>query len=91
MKKRSETTVRRQWAARVGGGGRVVIPADLRQTLGVRAGDVVVFESNGEGVRLRPQAEMLRELQDKYRRRWRKPAFSVDAFLAQRKAEWGEE
>jgi AbrB family looped-hinge helix DNA binding protein len=81
----------RQWVVPVGGGGRVVIPAELRQALGVAAGDAVVFESNGTDVKMRSHGEVLRTMQEKYKQRWRKPEFSVDAFLAQRKAAWGED
>lgn len=81
----------RRWVTRVGGGGRVVIPAELRAALGVKQGDAVVFESTGGDVTLRPQAEVIRSLQEKYKKRWKDPKFSVDGFLAGRKAIWGEE
>lgn len=81
----------RRWVTRVGGGGRVVIPAGLRSTLGLKQGDTVVFESMGPDVVLKPQTEVIRTLQDKYKKRWRDPKFSVDAFLSRRKAMWGEE
>jgi AbrB family looped-hinge helix DNA binding protein len=34
--------------------GRVTVPAEIRRTLGVHAGDRILFECDGEGVRLRP-------------------------------------
>jgi hypothetical protein len=46
---------------------------------------------NGNRVTFRPHAEVVRSLQQKYAERWREPEFSVDAFLAERKALWGEE
>ena len=32
----------------------VTVPAEIRRTLGVHAGDRILFECDGEGVRLRP-------------------------------------
>jgi len=81
----------RRWFSRVGGGGRVVVPAELRADLGLKAGDKVVFEASQEGVKLRPHRDIVREIQKKYAQRWKSPEFSVDAFLAERKALWGEE
>jgi antitoxin PrlF len=40
--------------AKVTSKGQVTIPREVRRILGVRAGDKVLFESDDEGVRLRP-------------------------------------
>lgn len=86
--KREQT---RRWVTRIGGGGRVVVPAHLRKKLGLKAGDMVVFEAANDHVTLKPQTEVIRGLQKKYAQRWKSPEFSVDSFLAGRKASWGEE
>lgn len=80
-----------RWVTRIGGGGRVVIPAHLRKKLGLKPGDKVVFEQADDQVTFKPHMEVVRELQKKYAQRWKSPKFSVDAFLAERKASWGEE
>jgi AbrB family looped-hinge helix DNA binding protein len=81
----------RRWLSRIGGGGRVVVPAALRQELGLKPGDAVVFESAEGTVALKPQIEVIRALQEKYGKVWQAPEFSSDSFLAERKSMWGEE
>jgi AbrB family looped-hinge helix DNA binding protein len=34
--------------------GQITIPQEVRRALGVRAGDRLLFESDGKGVRVRP-------------------------------------
>jgi antitoxin PrlF len=34
--------------------GQITVPIEVRRILGVRAGDRLLFESDGEGVRIRP-------------------------------------
>lgn len=34
--------------------GQITVPREVRRVLGVRAGDRLLFESDGEGVRVRP-------------------------------------
>ena len=43
-----------QKRARITSKGQITIPREVRQTLGVRAGDSLVFESDRRGVRVRP-------------------------------------
>ncbi len=81
----------RRWVSRIGGGGRVVVPAQLRGALGLKTGDRVVFEAIDDLVTFKPHVDVVRELQKKYGQRWKSPEFSTDAFLAERKAMWGEE
>lgn len=51
--------VRQRWwtvqkRARITSKGQITIPREVRRTLGVRAGDSLVFESDRKGVRVRP-------------------------------------
>jgi antitoxin PrlF len=41
--------------ARVTSKGQVTIPKEVRRALRIRAGDTLVFETDEEGVRIRPQ------------------------------------
>ncbi len=34
--------------------GQITVPREVRQMLGVRSGDKLLFESDGKGVRIRP-------------------------------------
>jgi AbrB family looped-hinge helix DNA binding protein len=34
--------------------GQITVPVEVRRMLGVKAGDRLLFESDGEGVRIRP-------------------------------------
>ncbi len=43
-----------QKQARITSKGQITVPRDIRRTLGVRAGDRLLFESDSPGVRVRP-------------------------------------
>jgi antitoxin PrlF len=43
-----------QKQARITSKGQITVPKDVRRVLGVRAGDRLVFETDGKGVRVRP-------------------------------------
>ena len=43
-----------QKQARITSKGQITVPREVRRLLGVRAGDRLLFESDGEGVRVRP-------------------------------------
>jgi antitoxin PrlF len=46
-----ELTVQKQ--ARITSKGQITIPRDIRRVLGVEVGDQLLFESDGQGVRVR--------------------------------------
>jgi AbrB family looped-hinge helix DNA binding protein len=48
---------------RIASGGRVVIPADFRNALGVETGDDMVIELNGDELRLRSRQPAIRRVQ----------------------------
>ena len=72
--------------AKVIAGGKIVIPAELRRALGIRDGDSVSLESSADGITLR------REDHDAALGRLREGLkdYSVDQFLRERRADWGE-
>jgi antitoxin PrlF len=43
-----------QRQARITSKGQITVPREVRRILGVRAGDRLLFESDGNGVRVRP-------------------------------------
>ncbi len=45
--------------------GQITVPIEVRRLLGVRAGDRLLFESDGEGVRIKPVRS--KSVFDKYR------------------------
>ncbi len=76
---------------KLGEDGRLVIPAALRKEIGIRAGDTVVVESDGDSLLLRSYDQVLRETQD-YFRQFARPGVSVvDELIADRRAEAARE
>ncbi len=73
---------------RLTNGNRVVIPAAIRKSLGLRVGDAVtlVLQDNGE-VRLLTQAEAVRQAQALVRQHVDKNRSLVDELLAERREE----
>ena len=69
-------------------GNRVVIPAKIRKSLGLRVGDAVtlVLQSNGE-VRLLTQAEALKQAQALVRQHVSVNRSLVEELLAERRQE----
>ncbi len=77
--------------AKVIAGGKIVIPADLRRELGIRDGDTLVVDRTDDGgVRLMTFQQVIRESQEKARAIFGED-YTVDAFLRERRADWGEE
>lgn len=69
-------------------GNRVIIPAAIRKSLGLRVGDAVtlVLQNNGE-VRLLTQAEAVRQAQELVRRHIPLNRSLVEELLAERREE----
>jgi antitoxin PrlF len=53
---------------RIGPGGRIVIPARFRKTIGIGVGDEVVLILDGEGVRLMTPRQAVRRAQELVRK-----------------------
>lgn len=76
---------------RVGDGGRVVIPAAMREEMGIKPGDDILAHVEDGVLHLVSYQENLRRIQDEVSK-YKKPGESVvDEFLAERRAMWGEE
>ena len=71
----------------LGAGGRLVIPAGLRQSLHLKEGDTLVLEADGEAVRLASQETVLKEIQAFFRQGLPEGVSLVDELLAERREE----
>jgi AbrB family transcriptional regulator, stage V sporulation protein T len=77
--------------AKVIAGGKIVIPAELRRELGIKDGDSLVIERDeGGNLLLKTYAQVVKEVQTKFRAMVG-PDYTVDQFLQERRADWGED
>ncbi|MBW6527931.1 AbrB/MazE/SpoVT family DNA-binding domain-containing protein [Sphingomonas sp. RHCKR7] len=72
--------------AKVIAGGKIVIPADLRREFGIKDGDSVALESDGERIAMRRDdpAAALAQLREAMK------GYTVDQFLRERREDCGE-
>ena len=76
---------------RLAAGGRVVIPAEVRQGLGVKEGDELLITPDGDGIRITTVQQAVKEVQAFFGQ-FKKPGESVvDEFLAERREEAAKE
>jgi AbrB family transcriptional regulator, stage V sporulation protein T len=71
-------------------GGKVVIPADMRRELDVKDGDSIVFEREGDVFVVKSYRQVVREVQQRMKELIKEP-FTVDDFIADRRAEAARE
>lgn len=71
-------------------GGKIVIPAELRRDLNLMDGDTLVVERDGDTIVIKPGRQVLREIQAKVKALIKEP-FTVDDFIAERRAEAARE
>src|SRR4051812_42642680 len=77
---------------KLGEAGRLVIPAAMREAMGVKPGDTMIAYVNSDGVlHLQSRRSMLARLQEEAKALKRPGESVVDEFLAERRAMWGEE
>ena len=75
--------------AKVISGGKVVIPAELRRKMGIAAGDTLIFEEDEDGrVVLKTYGQVVREVQEEFRRLIPPGVSLVDDLLAERRREF---
>lgn len=74
-------------AVKVGPGGRIVIPAQLREKLGVKPGDTIWLEEDNEQVRISSVRQTIRKAQELVRQYVPEGVSLVDDLLAERRAE----
>lgn len=77
--------------AKVIAGGKIVIPADLRREFGIKDGDTLILEKgDGGGLSIMTFEQSVRDSQRRARAIFGAD-YSVDQFLRERRADWGEE
>jgi antitoxin PrlF len=77
--------------ARVGVGGRVVIPSDMRSAMGLKVGDEVIIKADDEGLRLQTVRQAIAEAQ-KIVAKYVKPGRSLSKeLIAERRKEAARE
>ena len=76
---------------RVIAGGRIDMPAGIRHALGLKNGDTVFFELDGDDARIRPARSALRRLQDRLRAFKPEHGLMSEKLIAERRAEAGDE
>jgi AbrB family looped-hinge helix DNA binding protein len=74
-------------AVKIGPGGRIVIPAQLREKLGVKPGDTIWLEEDNEQVRISSVRQAIRHVQELVRQYVPEGVSLVDELIAERRAE----
>ena len=80
-----------QVVTKVDKNGRVFIPAEYRRELGLKAGDRVVVQLHSDELRIVPQAEAIRRVQELVARYVPKDRSLADELIAERRAEAARE
>ena len=69
-------------------GGKIVIPAELRREFGLKDGDTLVFEREGNSLVIKTYEQVVREVQATFKAMKSDPNRSmVDELIAERRAE----
>lgn len=76
---------------RIVAGGRVVIPAEVRQGLGVKEGDELLISRDGDGIRITTVQQAVKEVQAYFGQFKKSGERVVDEFLAERREEAAKE
>ena len=80
-----------QSATKVDRHGRVVIPAEYRRALGLRAGDAVVIQLDDGALRILTRAQAIRRAQEIVAKYVSPDRSLVDELIAERRAEAARE
>ena len=68
-------------------GGRLQIPADVRQAMGLADGDTVVMEFKDGELHIRSYMDVIKGVQERMRKYIPEGVSVVDEFIAERRAE----
>lgn len=76
-----------QVKAKLGEGGRIVIPAEYRQALGLQVGDEVILRLEGKELRIFTLNQAIRRAQELVNRYIPKERSLADELIAERRSE----
>lgn len=76
---------------RLGRGGRLVVPAEYRKALGLRVGDEVIIQLEGEALRMFAASRAVRYAQEIVRRYVARDRSLTSELIAERREEAGRE
>ncbi len=68
-------------------GGRIIVPATMRKSMGLQKGDTVLMELHGDELRVRPARSALKRIQAKLRALAPAEGFVSEELIAERRAE----
>ena len=68
-------------------GGRIIVPAAFRKSMGLAKGDAVFMELHGDELRVRPARSALRRIQAKLHALGPSEGLPSDKLIAERQAE----
>ena len=72
-------------------GGRIIVPAAFRQSLGLAKGDTVLMELHDDELRIRPARVALRRIQGKYSARAPADSLVSEELIAERRVKAARE
>ena len=76
---------------KLGPGGRVVIPVEVRAAMELKEGDTLLGEFDGESLKLTAFSHLVREIQKEMMAKVPRGTSVVDEFIAERRKMWGED
>lgn len=79
------------YKVRVAAGGRIVIPAEVRQELGIKEGEDILLSRGQDGYRLTTYHDAIRRAQDLFSGTKKPGEMVVDEFLRERRDEAARE
>jgi AbrB family looped-hinge helix DNA binding protein len=81
----------RPYRVRLAAGGRIVIPAEVRQLLGIRVGEEMLLTQDEVGIRLTTYGQAIQQAQSLFARLKGKGEDIVEGFLRERRDEAAKE
>lgn len=77
--------------AKVNESGRVVIPIQFREAMGIQSGDEIIFSAQGDCVRIETQKQRIRRAQEMIRKYIAPERSLSDELIAERREEFRKE
>ena len=83
----SSATVRKYVNSKIGENGRIVIPAALREQMGVKPGETVVMEVQDGTLRIESHRARIRRIQEEFKKFAKPGVLMSDELIADRREE----